>query len=381
MTVDEILSAAQAQSGLTDIGDPAILEGLGILLDAYEKEAGFTEAGMQRATGVLVSTLVNRMRVEDWLKKHPALLEQPIGKPLFVFGLPRTGTTLTINLLHADPARRSLLRWEAFDSVPPPTPEELHAGPRFEKAQAAVDMALKYVPHISAIHHEDADSPTDCQFAMTPSFCAQVYEAQACIPSYRDWFLHPASYLPAFRYEKRLLQLLQAHAPGRWTLKNPWHPLYLNDLTTVFPDAQLAMTHRDPVDVVGSACSLIKAVRRMYSDRVDLELIGRQMVETFALMIQRQNDYRDRHGEHAIFDIQYEDQLRDPIGQMKKLYAHFDEPFTEAAEAAMRAYLSGNPKGKHGKHEYALEEYGLTKEGVRRHFRDYVERFRIPTKA
>ena len=381
MTVDEILSAAQAQSGLTDIGDPAILEGLGILLDAYEKEAGFTEAGMQRATGVLVSTLVNRMRVEDWLKKHPALLEQPIEKPLFVFGLPRTGTTLTINLLHADPARRSLLRWEAFDSVPPPTPEELHAGPRFEKAQAAVDMALKYVPHISAIHHEDADSPTECQFAMTPSFCAQVYEAQACIPSYRDWFLHRASYLPAFRYEKRLLQLLQAHAPGRWTLKNPWHPLYLNDLTTVFPDAQLAMTHRDPVDVVGSACSLIKAVRRMYSDRVDLELIGRQMVETFALMIQRQNDYRDRHGEHAIFDIQYEDQLRDPIGQMKALYAHFDEPFTAAAETAMRAYLSGNPKGKHGTHEYSLEEYGLTKEGVRRHFRDYVERFRIPTKA
>ena len=381
MTVDEILAAARAQSGLTDIGDPAILEGLGILLEAYEKEARFTEAGMQRATGALVSTLVNRMRVEDWLKKHPALLEQPIEKPLFVFGLPRTGTTLTINLLHADPARRSLLRWEAFDSVPPPTPEELHAGPRFEKAQAAVDMALKYVPHISAIHHEDADSPTECQFAMTPSFCAQVYEAQACIPSYRDWFLHRASYLPAFRYEKRLLQLLQAHAPGRWTLKNPWHPLYLDDLTTVFPDAQLAMTHRDPVDVVGSACSLIKAVRRMYSDHVDLELIGRQMVETFTLMIQRQNDYRDRHGEHAIFDIQYEDQLRDPIGQMKKLYAHFDEPVTAAAETAMRAYLSGNPKGKHGTHEYSLEEYGLTKEGVRRHFRDYVERFRIPTKA
>jgi len=381
MTVDEILSAARAQSGLTDIGDPAILEGLGILLEAYGMEARVTAAGTQRATGALVNTLVNRMRVEDWLKKHPALLEQPIEKPLFVFGLPRTGTTLTINLLHADPARRSLLRWEAFDSVPPPTPEELHAGPRFDKAQAAVDMALKYVPHISAIHHEDADSPTECQFAMTPSFCAQVYEAQACIPSYRDWFLHRASYLPAFRYEKRLLQLLQAHAPGRWTLKNPWHPLYLNDLTTVFPDAQLAMTHRDPVDVVGSACSLIKAVRRMYSDHVDLELIGRQMVETFTLMIQRQNDYRDRHGEHAIFDIQYEDQLRDPIGQMKALYAHFDEPFTAAAETAMRAYLSGNPKGKHGTHEYSLEEYGLTKEGVRRHFRDYVERFRIPTKA
>jgi hypothetical protein len=380
MTVDDIVCAARAQSGLADFGDPAILEGLGILLKAYADEAQFTEAGMQRAIGALISTLANRMRVEDWLNRHPELLERPIEKPLFVFGLPRTGTTLTINLLNADPARRSLLRWEAFDSVPPPRPEELHAGPRFDKAQAAVDMALKYVPHISAIHHEDADSPTECQFAMTPSFCAQVYEAQAYIPSYREWFLHRASYLPAFRYEKRLLQLLQANAPGRWTLKNPWHPLYLNDLTTVFPDAQLAMTHRDPVDVVGSACSLIKAVRPMYSDKVDPEVIGQQMVETFTIMIERQNAYRDRHGEDAIFDIHYEEQMRDPIGQMKKLYSHFDEPFTAAAENAMTAYLARNPKGKHGKHEYSLEEYGLTKEGVRRQFKDYVERFSIPTK-
>ena len=137
----------------------------------------------------------------------------------------------------------------------------------------------------------------------------------------------------------------------------------------------------DPVDVVGSACSLIKAVRPMYSDKVDLEVIGRQMVETFTIMIERQNAYRDRHGEDAIFDIHYEAQMRDPIGQMRKRYAHFDEPFTAAAESAMNAYLAGNPKGKHGRHEYSLEEYGLTKEGVRRRFKDYVERFDIPTKA
>ncbi len=274
MKVDDIVSAARTQTGLTDIGDPAILEGLGILLEAYDNEAQFTDAGKQRAIGALISTLANRMRVEDWLKRHPELLERPVEKPLFVFGLPRTGTTLTINLLHADPARRSLLRWEAFDSVPPPTPQELHAGPRYEKAQAAVDMALQFVPHISAIHHEDADSPTECQFAMTPSFCAQVYEAQAYVPSYREWFLHEASYLPAFRYHKRMLQVLQANAPGQWTLKNPWHPLYLDALTTVFPDAQLVMTHRDPADVVGSVCSLIKDVRPIYSDDVDLKGIG-----------------------------------------------------------------------------------------------------------
>lgn len=381
MTVEKIITAASEQTGLTDFGDPAILEGLGVLIQAYEQEANFTESGMQRSLATLVATLANRMQVENWLAKHPELLDRPIEKPLFVFGLPRTGTTLTIGLLNADPARRCFLRWESTDSVPPPTPQELHAGPRYDKSQAQTEMALKYAPQISAIHHEDADSPTECQFAMAPSFCAQVYEAQADIPSYRDWLLHKASYLPAFRYEKRLLQLLQAQAPGRWTLKNPWHPLFLDDLTTVFPDAQLVMTHRDPVDVVGSACSLIKVVRRMYSDEVDLAAIGRQMTGMFAIMIDRQNAFRAKHGEDAIFDIQYDEQLRDPIGQMRKLYAHFGEPFTGAAEAAMETYVAGNPKGKHGKHEYFLEEYGLTRAGVRAQFGDYVEKFGIPVRG
>lgn len=380
MTTEDIITAAQAKSGHTDAGDPAIFEGLSVLLKAYQEEANFTEAGMQRSVNFLIDALANRMRVEDWLSKHPELLERPIEKPLFIFGLPRTGTTLTINLLNADPARRSFLRWEASDSVPPPKPEELHAGPRYEASQTKTELALKYAPHISAIHHEDADSPTECQFAMSPSFCAQVYESQAHIPSYREWLFYKTSYLPAFRYQKRLLQLLQAEAPGRWTLKNPWHPLFLNDLTTVFPDAQLAMTHRDPAEVVGSACSLIRVVREMYSDTVDCNIIGQQMMDIFTLMIERQNAFRAQHGAKAIFDIQYDEQLRDPIGQMKSLYAHFDEPFTPAAQAAMERRLADNPKGKHGKHEYALADYGLTADGVRTHFKDYIAQFKIPTK-
>lgn len=379
MTVEEIIAAASAQSGLTDFGDPAILEGLSVLLKSYAEEARFTERGSQIAHAALVTTMANRMRVEDWLKQHPEILEAPVEKPLFVFGLPRTGTTLTINLLASDPARRSFLRWEAFDSVPPPTTAELHAGPRFEKSQAQIDMSMKYMPQISAIHHEDGDSPTECQFSMSPSYCAQVYDSQSYVPSYHDWFMQ-ADYMPAFRYHKRLLQLLQSGAPGRWTLKNPWHPLFLNELTSVYPDAQLAMTHRDPVDVVGSACSLLKVVRNIYSENVDLHAIGAMLMDTFTVMIERQNAFRAKHGADSIFDIQYADQMRDPIGVMKRLYARFDEPFTEAAQTAMEKMLAANPKGKHGKHEYSLEEYGLTREGVRAHFKDYVERFEIPTK-
>jgi hypothetical protein len=381
MSVDEIIAAARAQSGLSDFGDPAILEGLGVLLKSYTEEAKFTEAGMQRSIAALVDALANRMRVEDWLARHPDLLERPVEKPLFVFGLPRTGTTLAINLLHADPARRSFLRWEAFDAVPPPSPRELHAGPRFDKVQAQTLRGLALAPQIAAIHYEDADSPTECQFAMAPSFCAQLFDSQADIPSYHRWLLHEADYGPAFRYEKRLLQLLQAEAPGRWTLKNPWHPLFLDALTEVFPDAQLVMTHRDPVEVVGSACSLVKHVRRMYSDQVDLHAIGANLTETFELMIARSDAFRARHGRSAIHDVQYADVMADPLGTVRGIYAAFGEPLTAKAEGAMQAYLAANPKGKHGRHEYTLEEFGLSAAGIRDRFGDYVERYAIPVKA
>lgn len=375
-----LLAAAREQTGLSNLGDDNILEGLDVLVDSINREAKLTEAGASRWEGMMVATLANRLRVEDWLASHPELLERPVEKPLFVFGLPRTGTTLTINLLNADPARRCFLRWEAFNSAPPAAAGELSSDPRYLAEQERLNMSLKYAPHISAIHHEDADSPTECQFAMSPSFCAQYYDSVLHIPSYRDWFFN-TSYLPAFRYHKRLLQLLQANNAGRWTLKNPWHPLFLDDMTSVYPDAQLAMTHRDPADVVGSACSLVFNVRKMFSAEVDPIEVGTALVQTFDLMIERMLTYREKHGQDSIHDIQYEDQVRDPIGEMRKLYARFDEPFTAEAEAGMTAYLAGNPQGKHGKHSYTLEDYGLTREGVHAHFKDYCERFSIPCKA
>ncbi|GAB7551630.1 sulfotransferase [Novosphingobium sp. 11B] len=381
MQAQDIVAAASERTGLSDFGDPAILEGLGVLLKSYEDEARFTEAGMARSVDALVAAMANRMRVEDWLARHPELLERPVEKPLFVFGLPRTGTTLAINLLEADPARRAFLRWEAFDSVPPPLVQELHAGPRHDACQTRTLQGLKYAPQIAAIHYEEADSPTECQFAMAPSFCAQLYDSQADIPGYHRWFLDEADYAPAFRYEKRLLQLLQANAPGRWTLKNPWHPLFLDALTAEFPDAQLVMTHRDPVEVLGSACSLVKEVRRMYSDQVDLRAIGENLLETFDLMIARSNAFRAKHGHDAIFDVQYRDLVRDPLATAQGIYERFDEPFTPQARAAMEAYLVANPKGKHGKHEYDLAEFGLSREGVREHFRDYIEQYGIAVRA
>jgi hypothetical protein len=378
MNVGDILDAARAATGLADIGDPTVLEGLERLVQASDAQANLSKAGAQRWEANLVKFLSNRLRIVGYLKEHPELLERPIERPMFVFGLPRTGTTLTINLLSADPARRCLLRWESLNSVPPAAAGALHSDPRCVAEQERLAMAVKYAPQIAAAHYEDADSPSECQFAMALSFCAQLFDSNVHIPSYRHWLMHETSYLPAFRFHKQLLQLLQAENAGRWTLKNPWHPLFLDDLVTVYPDAQLVMTHRDPAELVGSACSLIRLVRPMFSDVVDLREIAAQMIETFDLMIARQNAYRTKHGDKSIYDIQYAQQLHDPIGEMRKLYAHFDEPLTREAQDAMVRLLADKPQGKYGKHIYSLQEFGLTAAGVRQHFREYCERFDIP---
>jgi Sulfotransferase family len=380
LDTETLLTAARDQTGLSDFGDPTFREGLEVLVKALNSEAKLTEAGEGRVAASITATLAQRLQVEDYLKANPALLEAPVEAPLFVFGLPRTGTTLAINLLAADPAARVFSRWEAFNTVPPAAPGALHTDPRYLAEQARLEASKQYLPHISAMHWEDADSSTECQFAMSPSFCAQVYDSQYDIPSYTDWFLG-ADYLPAFRYHKRLMQLLQGNNPGRWTFKNPWHPLFLNALTTVYPDARLVMTHRDPGDVVASACSLIFAVRKMFSDEVDPHACGRVLMRTFDAMIARVKAFEEQHGAGSVHHIEYKALTADPLGEAKKVYAKYDMPFTAEAEAAMQAMLAANPQGKHGKHEYRLEDYGLTRGQVHEHFADYIARYGISVKA
>jgi hypothetical protein len=215
---------------------------------------------------------------------------------------------------------------------------------------------------------------------MSPTFISQVYDSQYHVPSYSDWFLN-TDYRPAFRYHKRLMQMLQQNNKGHWTFKNPWHPLYLDALTDVYPDAQLVMTHRDPADVVASACSLVYAVRKLYSDDVDPKAVAAVSLKTFDAMIARVTAYEAKHGAGSVHHIQYKELTADPIGQMEKLYDHFGEPLTDAARTSMQAMLDANPQGKHGKHDYALEDYGLTRESVYAHFGDYIERFGIPVKG
>lgn len=375
ISTDALLAKASAAAGLHDFGELPFRDALDRLVNAANTEARLSESGAGRLEASLVGYLVNRLKIVDYLKQHPELLDAPVEKPLFVFGLPRTGTTMTINLLASDPARRSYMRFEALDTVPPTKASGWSDDPRYLAEKARLEMALKYMPDLAAIHFEDADDPSECQFAMAMSFCTQLFDSILDVPSYHQWFMNEADYEPAFRFQKQQFQVMQSQNPGRWTLKNPWHPLFLNSLTKVYPDARLAMTHRDPLEVVGSACSLCATVRPIYSEAVDGRRVADMLMETFDQMIARQQAYRDKHGADAIFDIDYREQVSDPIGTMRKLYHYLDEPFTDVVESAMRSCLAEKPKGKFGKHSYTLEQFGVTEDEVRERYKDYREQY------
>jgi hypothetical protein len=377
---DDIVTNARAMSGIDDVISQRTLENLDRYLKAVNAEARLSEAGEAGIRQTLTGALYNRLRVERYAAEHPEVLEAPIERPMFLFGFPRTGTTLAVNLIDCDPARRGYHRWEAEDPIPPVKAGAVRTDPRYFAKQAALEEEARLMPQIAAIHYEDADSVTECQLSMLQDFCSHMLESVTEVPSWRAWFLQ-TSYLPTFRYHKRLLQVMQAEQKGRWLLKNPWHALFLDDLTTVYPDAQLVMTHRDPVEVVGSFCSLVKTFRGLFSNDIDLKNIAETTVDIFQRMYRGALAYKAKHGEESIYDLQYVALMRDPIGEIRKLYRHFDEPFTRAAEQAMNTFMRKNPQAKHGRHVYSLEEYGLTPEYVRAQFADYCRAFKVPEVA
>ena len=102
------------------------------------------------------------------------------------------------------------------------------------------------------------------------------------VPDFIRW-LSRQDYTGKYRYARRQLQLLAWKCPGEyWILKSPAHLFALDALLTVFPDACVVMTHRDPLRVVPSVCSLPAGMRGILTARLDLRRLGAETVEALA---------------------------------------------------------------------------------------------------
>jgi len=380
---DLILRDAQARTGLTNYGGGAFREPLSMLLKSLREEAPLNELGRLAMHGRIVESLETRLKTEDLIGRHPEILEEQIDAPLVVVGLMRTGTTMLHRLLASDPRNHAAMWWETRFPAPPREIDWNQPDPRVAPAEAEVAAILAADPRQASIHPWDANAADEEILLLEHSFLSHVPEAFVNLPSYRRW-IDDQDWTPAYAYLKTLLQSLQWQkrqrgvVRERWVLKTPGHLGYLDTLFKVFPAAKIIATHRDPVETVPSAASMNHALWALYSDLPGANIAGAQWQERLAWATRRCMASRKIAGEDRFADIWFKDAMRDPIGEIARVYETFGIEMTPPARTAMETWQAAHPRGQRPAHEYSLEEYGLTEQGIKDAFAGYRARFIEP---
>ncbi|TAL02290.1 MAG: sulfotransferase [Rhodospirillaceae bacterium] len=375
LVADKLIEDARRATGLDRFDSESFREGLEILISDVNRD-NRPDAGVEQFGKDMVTAMATRLKVVAYLDSRPELLARPVKRPVFVLGIPRTGTTLLSNLLAADPGRRSALTWEIDDPVPPATSTTLYTDPRAVARLEIERQMLAAHPEMGKLYRNSAIYPNECVFIMAHDFKTLMWESRGKLQTYRDWIFQ-TDVTSAYEYHKRFLQLLQADAPGTWNLKMPSHALYIPTLLKVYPDARLIWTHRDPYTAASSLCSLISNAHKHFVGKVDVEWLGQNYPWQAAEHANRAMDARDAIGEDRIIDVHYAELMRDPIKTMRGLYGALGDEFTPAAEAGMRAWISDNPQGKFGRHEYKLAQYGLSVDKLKPLFERYLSRYDV----
>jgi hypothetical protein len=378
LAAPELIAAARGETGLEAFGGESFREGLEVLTAALEAEADLHAAGRQAARGRLLALLKNRLRIEDWLRRHPEIEEQEIAAPVFVVGLPRTGTTALATLLAQDPGARALRTWESAHPIPPPEEATQHSDPRIARVQAGIDATYAARPEMRTMYEASATGSTECQDLLGMEFRTWHFCGDWRVPSYDAW-QRQCAMEPAYRFHHRTLALLQWRCPPtRWLLHAPVHLLSLEALDRVYPDARFVMTHRDPARAVTSAASLISFMRSLASKRRDPHELGRGQAELWVLALERALRFRERAGEARFADVHFRDLLADPVAAAERACERLGIAVTAAARARMRAWAEAHPRGRHGEHRYRPADFGLEAAELRARFASYRERFGVP---
>jgi hypothetical protein len=379
LNADAMVQTAINEVGLDDFGGESYREGLDVLVNDYNAglaKGWMNQNGRDMTARDSVHYLSRRLLVTDYLKRHSELTQAKVERPVFVMGIPRTGTTLLSNLLASDPARRSPLTWEIDDPVPPAEPGMLMTDPRALARLQQEEEIRKIMPGVSKYYRGSAVYPNECVFFLAHDFKSLMIESKGRLPEYRE-YIFGADMTSAYAYHRKFLQLLQARNGGVWNLKMPSHTLHLEYLMKEYPDARLIWTHRDPLTATGSFASLIRFAFSMTSDTPPLDWIAENCLWQAKEHAGRAMDFRDKYGEDRVIDVHYADLVGRPMATMEKLYGALGDPFTEGARGGMQAWLDDNPQNKFGRHEYKLDEFGLSEARVRDTFEQYLSRYDV----
>lgn len=379
LDAEALLAAARKRTGLSDFGDGSFREGLDALVDSAVREGGQHTFGRIAFRSMLVQTLENRLRVVDWAKRHPEVERERIERPFVILGMPRTGTTLLSFLLDLDPCVRSLRQWEASAPIPPPDLAGHAEDPRIAAAAKQIAQLSRLIPPLQAMHPMAATLPTECVTLFAMDFRSLQFETQQAAPAYGRW-LEAADPRSAYALHERVLKILQSAQPTQtWSLKTPQHLWHLEALRERYPDARLVWTHRDPAAVVPSVASLNLAFYRTWCRDPDPRQVGPYWDHKLRVGVERGLAFdAAQAGRPWCCHVQYAELMQDPIGTVRRLYAHFDEQISPLHERRMQRWMQERPQQVHGRHVYDAAELGLSREALDAEYADYRERFGVP---
>ena len=338
-------------------------------------EAQLSQVGRIAAHFNMVDNLSIRLRLVDARKRRPEIAGQVISRPLFILGLPRTGTTILYELIAQDPAFRAPLSWEVASPCPPPAADTYRSDARIASTQRMLTLLESLAPGFRAIHAIGSQLPQECVYMLASQFYSEQFSYMYNVPAYRAWLLQQ-DMTPAYQWHRAFLQHLQVDMPTQqWVLKTPAHLGVLPTLLQQYPDARLVWTHRQPLDAIASFASLATNLRSGFSDAVDPMQVGAQEMSHSYAVTQRAVEARSGIDSQQLLDVSFDEICGDPMAVVMQIYAHFGLTLTAEANDNMRRYLQQRPRYLYGEHRYAPTDYGLSEARVREQFGAYRERF------
>jgi hypothetical protein len=385
--MEDLIGLARTRAGLTDFGDVDFAEPLRVLLASCGTEAALGIVGRMATRWDVVRFLTNLLRMQAAERSSPAICTGRITRPIFITGLPRSGTTFLHRLMLEDAGNRAPLVWETIYPFPDTAKVPGHGigrDPRITRVARQLKVFEGLAPEFRALHPLEATSPQECSEITAHVFRSLRFDTNYHIPSYRSWMdADVGRHLPAYRFHKRFLQHLQHQYPPergalRWVLKCPEHLFALRAIRSVYPDACMVFVHRDPVKVLLSQAKLTEVLRRPFTRRMDARSIGRDESARWLDGAHRMMEVGDDAGlPDPVCHVHHIDLIADPVSTVESVYRHFGLCLTPDAAAAMEQSVAKAPNGGYGRHDYRSEDHGLDTEAERARFRPYMLRFGI----
>jgi hypothetical protein len=379
LETDVLIAEACQRMEMNDFGDWSFEEPLTVLLRAYREESRLTAIGRIAVRWDMLRFLCNLLRLRQEEQQNPAIRHEEIEQPIFILGLPRSGTTFLHNLLAQDSTNRVPRCWQTIYPYP-------HSGrqsrkPDKRQRQVARQFAsfLRIAPELPSLHPLNADAAQECIEITGQVFRSLRFDTTHYIPTYERW-LDAAGHHEAYRFHKRFLQHLQHQSsPGRWVLKSPDHTFALDALTATYPDARYVFVHRDPLAVLSSVSRLTEILRQPFTYHVDRLQIGRQVSDRWAqgakLLIDMSEMLRSTPA--RAFHLHYGSLSRDPLAAVRAIYEQFGLNLSADAVNRINSFVAYRPKGGYGENVYRPEDYGLDLKRERRRYHDYSSHFGV----